>query len=59
MRIKTLLETPQAFIFEDIKPYIQAKEIVEIVRNPPKTSSFLLGFAGTLLIGLVILRKSR
>ena len=59
MGIKTLLETPQAFIFEDIKPYIQAKEIVEIVRNPPKTSSFLLGFAGTLLIGLVILRKSR
>ncbi|MGI6042962.1 MAG: TIGR04279 domain-containing protein [Methanosarcina sp.] len=59
MGIKTLLETPQAFIFEDIKPYIQAKEIVEIVRNPPKTPSFLLGFAGTLLIGLVILRKNR
>ncbi len=57
MGINSILETPKAFIFEDIKPYIQAKAIVEVVRNPPKVPSFLLGFAGTLLIVLAILRR--
>jgi hypothetical protein len=59
MGIKSILETPKAFMFEDIKPYIQANSLAELVRNPPKVPSFLLGFAGTLLIGFVILRKRK
>ena len=59
VRTNSIFETPGTFIFESIKPYIQANAIVEIVRNPPKVPSFLLGFAGTLLIGLVILRRKR
>ena len=59
VRTNSIFETPGAFIFESIKPYIQVNAIVEIVRNPPKVPSFLLGFAGTLLIGLVILRRKR
>jgi hypothetical protein len=59
MGIKSILETPKAFILEDIKPYIQANSLAELVRNPPKVPSFLLGFAGTLLIGLAILRKRK
>lgn len=57
MRVKSILEIPKAFIFEDIKPYIQANSLAEVLRNPPKLPSFLLGFAGTLLIGLAVLRK--
>jgi methanogen extracellular protein (TIGR04279 family) len=53
------LETPDVFISKDIKPYIQARASVEVVRNPPKIPSFLLGFSGTLLIGLAVLRKYR
>ncbi|AKB55619.1 hypothetical protein A9239_10680 [Methanosarcina sp. A14] len=59
MRIKSILETPKSFIAEDIKPYIQANSLSEVLRNPPKLPSFLLGFAGTLLIGLVILMKKK
>jgi hypothetical protein len=59
MGIKSILENPKAFIFEDIKPYIQANSLAEVLRNPPKLPSFLLGFAGTLLIGFVVLRKKK
>ena len=59
MGIKSILENPKSFILEDIKPYIQANSLAELVRNPPKVPSFLLGFAGTLLIGLAILRKKK
>jgi hypothetical protein len=59
MRIKSILETPKSFIAEDIKPYIQANSLAEVLRNPPKLPSFLLGFAGTLLIGLAILKKKK
>jgi methanogen extracellular protein (TIGR04279 family) len=53
------LETPDVFISKDIKPYIQARASVEVIRNPPKIPSFLIGFSGTLLIGLAVLRKYR
>jgi uncharacterized protein YcnI len=59
MGIKSVLETPKSFIFEDIKPYIQANSLAEVLRNPPKLPSFLLGFAGTLLIGFAVLRKKK
>ena len=57
MGIKSILETPKTFIFEEIKPYIKTKTLTEMIRNPPKVPSFMLGFAGTLLIGLAVLRK--
>jgi len=59
MRIKSILETPKSFIAEDIKPYVQANSLAKVLRNPPKLPSFLIGFAGTLLIGLAILRKKK
>ncbi len=59
MRIKSILETPKSFIAEDINPYVQANSLSEVLRNPPRLPSFLLGFAGTLLIGLVILKKRK
>jgi hypothetical protein len=59
MKVKSILENPKAFIFEDIKPYIQANSLAEVLRNPPKIPSFLLGFAVTLLIGLAVLRKKK
>ena len=59
MEIKSILENPKAFIFEDIKPHIQANSLAEVLRNPPKIPSFLLGFAVTLLIGLAVLRKKK
>jgi hypothetical protein len=59
MGIKSILEIPKAFILEEIKPYIKANSLTEIIRNPPKVPSFLLGFAGTLLIGLAIMRKKK
>jgi uncharacterized protein YcnI len=59
MGIKSILEKPKAFMLEEIKPHIKAKALTEIIRNPPKVPSFLLGFAGTLLIGFVILRKKK
>ncbi len=59
MRIKSILETPKSFILEDVKPYIQANSLAEVLKNPPKLPSFLLGFAGTLLIGLAVLKKMK
>jgi hypothetical protein len=59
MGIRSILETPGAFLFEDLKPYIKANSLAEVVRNPPKVPSFLLGFTGALLIGLAILRKKK
>jgi hypothetical protein len=59
MEIKPILEAPKTFLAEEVKPYVQARALTEIIRNPPKVPSFLLGFAGTLLIGLAILRKKR
>jgi len=59
MEIKSILENPKSFIFEDVKPYIQANSLAEVLRNPPKLPSFLLGFAVTLLIGFAVLRKKK
>jgi hypothetical protein len=59
MGIGSILETPKEFLFEDLKPYIKANSLAEVVKNPPKVPSFLLGFAGALLIGLAIMRKKK
>jgi len=55
--INSILETPKTFIPSSIKSHIQAKGLIEVIRNPPKVPSFLLGFTLTLLIGLAILKK--
>ena len=57
--IKFLLENPKSFILEDVKPYIQTNSLAEVLRNPPKLPSFLLGFAVTLLVGFAVLRKKK
>ena len=57
--ISSILETPKAFVFDDASPYIQSKTLVEVVKHPPKVPSFLIGFAGTLLIGLAIMRRNK
>ena len=57
--INSILETPKTFIPSSIKSHIQAKGLIEVIRNPPKVPSFLLGFTLTLLIGLAILKKRR
>ncbi|HEY3362356.1 MAG TPA: TIGR04279 domain-containing protein [Methanosarcina sp.] len=54
---KSILETPKAFISEELKPYIKTNEFVQAVRNPPKVPSFLIGFTGALLIGLAVWGK--
>ncbi|WP_422543174.1 TIGR04279 domain-containing protein [Methanosarcina sp.] len=55
----SILETAKAFGLDDLQPHIQGKALVEVIKNPPKIPSFLIGFAGTLLIGLVILKMRR
>jgi hypothetical protein len=55
--IKSILETPKAFISEELKPYIKTSELVQAVKNPPKVPSFLIGFTGALLIGLAVWGK--
>lgn len=56
MGISSIFENSESFVFEDIEPYIRTKAIAEVIKNPPKIPSFLLGFTGTLLIGLAVLR---
>ena len=59
MGISSVFGAPNTFISEEIKPHIQTKAIAKVIRNPPKIPSFLLGFTGTLLIGLAVLRKKK
>ncbi len=39
--------------------FVVDSTLAEVLRNPPKLFSFLLGFAGTLLTGLAVLRKKK
>ncbi|AKB16455.1 TIGR04279 domain-containing protein [Methanosarcina thermophila] len=59
MGLSSVFGIPDTFISEEIKPHIQTKAIAHVIRNPPKIPSFLLGFTGTLLIGLAVLRKRK
>ncbi|MFY9340731.1 MAG: TIGR04279 domain-containing protein [Methanosarcina flavescens] len=59
MGISSIFGISDTFISEEIKPHIQTKAIAHVIRNPPKIPSFLLGFTGTLLIGLAVLRKRK
>jgi hypothetical protein len=42
-----------------IRHFVVDSTLAEVLRNPPELSSFLLGFAGTLLTGLAILREKK
>jgi len=59
MGIKSIFETQTHSYPKYIKPHNQVNQPAEVLRNPPKLSSFLLGFAGTLLTGLAILREKK
>lgn len=55
---QSILETSSSFGLEDLEPQIRGN-ILEagVIKNPPKLSSFLIGFAGTLMIGIAILKR--
>ena len=56
---KSIFETIKTFGLEDLQPHIQGRSLAEVIKNPPKIPSFLLGFAGTLLITLAVMRTKR
>ncbi|WP_269851898.1 hypothetical protein [Methanosarcina horonobensis] len=58
---KSILDTASSLGFGDLEPQIrgEALQAAEIIKNPPKLASFLIGFVGTLLIGITIMSKRR
>lgn len=55
------IDTSSSLGLEDLGPQLreEAAQAAEIVKNPPKLASFLLGFMGTLLIGTLILKRKQ
>lgn len=54
-------DTASSLGLESLGPQIrgEALQAAEVIKNPPKLASFLIGFIGTLLIGIVIIKKLR
>ncbi len=50
---ESIFNTTNLFGLEDLQSQIRGKPLVEIIRNPPKMPSFLLGLTGTLFVGLL------
>ncbi len=57
----SILDTASSLGLESLGPQIrgEALQAAEVIKNPPKLASFLIGFIGTLLIGIVIIKKLR
>jgi len=55
---KSILDASSSLGFEDLEPQIRGN-ILEagVIKNPPKLASFFIGFLGTLMIGIVILKR--
>jgi methanogen extracellular protein (TIGR04279 family) len=55
---QSILDTPGSLGLEDLEPQIRGN-ILEagVIKNPPKLASFLIGFLGTLMIGIAILKR--
>jgi methanogen extracellular protein (TIGR04279 family) len=53
--------TAGSFGLESLEPQIRGKALkeAEVIRKPSKPGSFLMGFVGTLLIGIAILSRRR
>lgn len=54
-----ILETSSSLELESLEPQIREEIIqaAEVIKDPPKLPSFLVGFIGTLLIGTVIIKR--
>lgn len=55
-----ILETLSSLGLEDLEPQVRGS-ILEagIIKNPPKLPSFIIGFLGTIIIGIMILKRRR
>lgn len=56
---QSILDTASSLGLNDLEPQIRGKALqaAEIIKNPPKLPSFLIGFLGTFMIGIMILKK--
>jgi len=55
---QSILDTSSSFGLENLEPQIRGNILqASAVKNPPKMPSFLVGFLGTLIIGLAILKR--
>lgn len=56
---QSILDTSSSFGLEDLGPQIrgEALQAAAIIKNPPKLPSFLIGFIGTLLIGISVIKR--
>lgn len=55
---QSILDTSSSLGLEDLEPQIRGN-ILEagVIKNPPKLASFFIGFLGTLMIGITILKR--
>lgn len=53
---ESVLNTPGSLGLGDLEPQIRG-EAAEIIKSPPKLASFLVGFIGTILIGIMIIKR--
>ena len=56
---QSILDTASSLGLNDLEPQIRGKALqaAEVIKNPPKLPSFLIGFMGTLMIGIMVLKK--
>ncbi len=54
---QSILDTSSSLGLENIEPQIRGNisQAAEVVKNPPKLTSFVIGFLGTLIIGTLII----
>ena len=55
---QSILDTVSSLRLDDLEPQIRGNipQAAEIMKNPPKLASFIIGFLGTLTIGISILK---
>ncbi|KKH94297.1 hypothetical protein EO95_14890 [Methanosarcina sp. 1.H.T.1A.1] len=58
---QSILDTASSLGLENLEPQIRGEilQAEKVIKNPPKLASFLIGFAGTLMIGITILKRRR
>ena len=56
---QSTLDTSSSFGLEDLEPQIRGESLqaAAVIKNPPKLASFLIGFIGTLLIGISVMKR--
>ncbi len=58
---QSVLDTSSSLGLDGLGPQIRGEAIqaAEVIKNPPKLASFLIGFVGTLFLGITIMSKRR